>query len=283
VHATLLDDENFPGLPQPSIPSSDRAVSRLRIGTTLGKTAKHDTSMFELYPKMPFEIRAMIIEEVMRAGGHFDRDILVQIHSYNSKSSSRPTFLPAICFSSKATFMESTPVFIRNATWKFTGYAGARFLFHFLSSIPDGKGFMAVRNSNFTALYWFDGVEAVDTHTNADMELMARCPRLSKVGFSLHLLMFMHDSDDDLAPWEYAKRMKTVPEIVNYYDFEKIFNCTHLKEIVINGIQVPLSMDYSGGNAEHRLRDLADWLKSEFKSRLGKNVKVTIEWNDWSH
>ncbi|KAF2648414.1 hypothetical protein K491DRAFT_722584 [Lophiostoma macrostomum CBS 122681] len=303
TQAPPLDEENFPSLPVSTMTCTystdpwDSTESDTESEEITGYdelswivptnpapqvAAVEDTSppkVFTLYPNLPLEICEMIIEHAMRADGEFDHNIDVQSYISRSRSHSQPIFLPAICFTSEATRAEAAPVYISNTTWKMRGYASNQFLTHFLESIPNGKGFSAVRNLHFTAFHWFPGVENVDNHVNADLELMARCTGLKKICFTFHASMVMSRFINKYYGVHY--RLKSVQEIVKHYDFEQIFRCASLREITVDGLQAV--MDAVDGYSEQRLQDVVDWIQGEFKSRFEKEVKTTIKWRNYSY
>jgi hypothetical protein len=148
-----------------------------------------------------------------------------------------------------------------------------------LESIPNGRGFAAVRNIHFTAFHWFPGVDNVDNHVNADLELMARCTGLKKICFTLHASMVMSRYVEQ--PHDVHYELKSVQEIVKHYDFEQIFRCASLKEITVDGI--PPVMEAIDGYSKYRVQDVVDWIQGGFKGRFEKEVETTIKWRNYSH
>src|SRR4051812_26620380 len=91
---------------------------------------------FHLYQKLPLELRLMVIEHTMRAGGHLGRHLDIKDYLENS-CAANPRFLPAICAASNQTHIEATPVYIRNTVWVVRSKIDIELLTAFLATMPN--------------------------------------------------------------------------------------------------------------------------------------------------
>ena len=114
-----FNEKNFPSLPYKLILNWRQ---RVRSGVVAG---------FPGFPELPLEIKEQIIEHAMRAGGHLEARVDVDVMRMRSTRSELPVFLPAICFVSKQMRIEAAPVYIRNVNWVIRSIGANRYLTEF--------------------------------------------------------------------------------------------------------------------------------------------------------
>ncbi|KAF2279651.1 uncharacterized protein EI97DRAFT_482330 [Westerdykella ornata] len=189
-----------------------------------------------------------------------------------------PKCLPALCLASRRLFNEATPVFLRNTTWVIRSGPANLFLTQFLETIPDDKGFKAVKGLRFTSFHWFRGLEVYGR--NLDLMLMRRCTGLRHVEFTFHMERLAKPAPDG-SETEY--RLKSIDEIVAFYGLEDIFKCEELKTLTIDAIDYWVHEHRCDGSPRQRLQDLVDWIVDGFLERHGKKVTATIEWRTYRY
>jgi hypothetical protein len=135
------------------------------------------------------------------------------------------------------------------------------------------KGFKAVRELRFPNFGYFKGLDTFSS--NKDMDLMSRCTGLKKLVVGIHTDMLDHRTDG--SGGVSGLKIKTLKEIMEYYQWEKIFACTSLREIHIHGTY---TYNEEGGNARTPVYKLAHWLGDQFMCRNAQDVSIRIEWKE---
>lgn len=237
---------------------------------------------FTKFMDLPTEIRELVEEHAMRNGRHFEYDLRVQRHSDDMTKALRPEFLPALCFVSKATFGEIAAVYIRNTNFLVTSIDANHFLTKFLEGIPNDAGFKSIRNM---ALPYFDCFPGIGNTKNGqfieknnDLVLVAKCSGLRTIKMSMHMKQMCKPVKEqgNITGWT----VKTVPELVLYYDLEKVFACTGLRKIHWDGKSHAVVEDNVVGDLRCLLHDLAGWVEGKFRS-MGtehKGFECIVTW-----
>jgi hypothetical protein len=218
--------------------------------------------------KLPTEIRELVQEEAMLAGGHFTYGLFIQDHI--SSNPQRPRFLPALCSVSKALYSESAQVFLRHAKVVISNYAANLFMCEFLNHV---QGFSSIWNIALPYFDYFPGVgNTKDGHLcekNSDLALVSRCSGIHAVKITMGMknlrnwvLKARKDYEDGL-----DAVAKTVPEVVKFYDLEKMFACDGLRKLHWDGRLHFGIENNTEGDLRGVLHDLASWVQERFRSK----------------
>lgn len=220
------------------------------------------------YQEHPKEIRELIIERIMYNLRVLPKTITVGQFNGPIPTARYPKFLPALCFASKQFFLDSVSVIIRHIEWVLTCTSANGALTFWLETLPEKAGFRCVRKLWFRNIYNFPGTHELPI--NLDMELMTRCHALThlKLTFTDHSLTEAAPSNS-----KFLYKVKSVQEIVDFYDLEKIFLCEKLRVITFDGVLSPWNpfrdeQALCDGDPRARLRELATWIKDEYPQRL---------------
>jgi hypothetical protein len=188
-------EEDFPELKKVIPSATVRALAKqIRVPSTkdlLGgrqhqRTRRRSLTFrnFPKFMKLPTEIRELVQEEAMLAGGHFTYDLFIQDHI--SSNPQRPRFLPALCSVSKALYSESAQVFLRHAKVVISNYAANLFMCEFLNHV---QGFSSIWNIALPYFDYFPGVgNTKDGHLcekNSDLALVSRCSGIHAVKITM--------------------------------------------------------------------------------------------------
>jgi hypothetical protein len=187
-----------------------------------------------------------------------------------------PLFLPMVCKVTEQTFQEALTVFVSECEFVVREYRAGSCLRKLLARVHDENGFKAVRELRFPNFGYFKGL---DTHvSNRDMDLMARCTGLRRLVVGIHTDMLDHRTDGSYgASGDSNLKIKTLKDLVEYYQWEKIFACTCLRDICIN---CTYTEDEDAGDLKKLVEAMAEWLGGEFERRNDQIVKVVIDFKE---
>lgn len=275
--AQEFSTKDFPPFATNSFPWKPAAAKNTR---TYADVLKNGANNFRgLYNQLPLEIREIILEHAMRAGGHLDKKVDVEECRMQSTNTIHPVFLPAVCWASKAMYAEATPVFIRYRTWIIRSKEANEFFTAFLENIPEDKGFKAVKHMWFTSFHWFPGVPRVGR--SLDIKLMARCTGLNRVKFTFHVQKMTKRASTEQG---YLLELKNIDELVEFYGLDEIFDVKDLRHLTLDGIKNNSVSMNCNGDPQQRVQELGDWIRDGFRKRNNQEVCIPpVEWRTWKY
>jgi hypothetical protein len=190
-----------------------------------------------------------------------------------------PPYLPNVCKVSELKG-EASPVYIRECEFILRSHVALQFLITFLDTIPERKGYAAVRALRFSSFHWFKGgVE------NLDMRFITGCPALEKLTLRFHVKVCMtmreveSGSNEENGGKKRQVVLKSVDEIVEFYQLHKIFKCGCLKEVQFEGVRDEEFEKDCLGDAQGQIVALAAWMKKGFE-KMDRVIETGIEWSD---
>ncbi|EAT89740.1 hypothetical protein HBH56_018940 [Parastagonospora nodorum] len=259
--------DDFPPL------DSAQASDALEVTDTSGAYTYADvlklsrTTGFDLF-EFPPEVRELVWEAAMRAGGTFSNGIHLRSHVYRREEPDRPSFLPRVCFLSRSTRDETVAVFMRNASYIIASIHDNVFLRKFIASVPGGQ--LNIRELSFRNFDFFpehDRETGVLNTEDSDLELAVHCEGLRTVHLTMGpRFIGYHVLDEDTG--QYDHRFRSTEELVTKYHLRRLLDCERLRTVHWHGLWM---------TTEHErvLRGLANWVKAEFASR-GRKTEYTV-------
>ncbi|KAF2110976.1 hypothetical protein BDV96DRAFT_650580 [Lophiotrema nucula] len=287
-----LKDEDFPPLPKPAsgrtIPSASTGKSTsLKLSASKWKRFRFFPAPLDCYSNaaripcwffemLPLEIRRDIYRIAMEDMGYLHFPLMLRDTIKRGTNGFLPSFLPLFCLTSKAVRDETIPVYLRNVPQvTVSAYPQNQFLGKFLNTVQDQHAWKALKALEFNYFAFFPGTEGMK---NADLELVVQCPGLEKLKITMHLTQLcaqVADAlDEDGEPLTWRSGAKSVEELVEWYRFERLFECDNLSQIDWRGWSYS-GHEFGGPGA---LEDLAEWIKDEFSRRKAQSVEQQVSW-----
>jgi hypothetical protein len=218
---------------------------------------------------LPLEVREMVWEHTLRAQGFTEREVDVKVWMVPSAG-----LLPPLCSSvSQGIRGESTRVYLTNNIFVIRDIASNSYFTALLETIQEGKGFKAVKELWFTSFHWFPGVEQCGESN--DIKLMSRCTGLKRVKFTSHPFKFVKNKVSGS-----GYDLKTIDELVDFYDLQKIFMCRELRQITFD-IILDVVEDCHG-DPHAQIEALGAWIVEGFR-KMGKTVALNVTWRQYRY
>ncbi|KAF2867511.1 hypothetical protein BDV95DRAFT_598165 [Massariosphaeria phaeospora] len=237
-----------------------------------GAAARKPQGFFSL----PLELREMCYEWAMIMEGIFDgrvslsprtRKFIYELFDLNmapnSLGSSRrgavPSFFPAICRVSKQIAEEAASVYLRNNKLEISTKQLVKHLMSFLRTMPDGRGFTAIRSLEFRDQF-------VGSNLKAFVELASASALLASVKISI-------TAPDTAWLCSYYSNLETLMKSLK---LERLLRCKNLRQVTLVAevsryFAWPEPYNSGALKTSDLLEELEQWVKKEFRD-------ATIRW-----
>ncbi|KAF2867512.1 hypothetical protein BDV95DRAFT_610901 [Massariosphaeria phaeospora] len=228
------------------------------------------------FTMLPLEMRRECYKAIMEAEGDLGGYSQIYVAQHVTSNIYRPSFLPTICHVSHEVLVEAAPVYLRHVNAIIiSSWAGNQFFTGFLETLPDDTGYKAIKGLRFPFFDFFRGAEV-----NADLELAAKCTGLENLHFRFNVRQLTKGNPKIETPYDRDAFNEFVPmtveEIVEFYKFEQIFDCTNLRTIAWTRMASSYVLNNTEGDLSGVVSRLAAWIEAEFWERNGQTITWTV-------